>query len=775
LAGLLSAYGMRCAPLRWDGQRDAGRVELAGEQLPAELRAAWAELEQAGRAALAEEGVAPEAARCVRSLDLRYAGVDAALAIAEPSPDARPALWRAAFEAEHERRFGYLRDGRSIEIATVRVRASADAAGRAGPAGPAGDGARDFAPQASATVDPEPLRVERAWFPEIGWCKAPLFARESLGSGAEIAGPALILEATGTIVVDPGFVGLVKADGLLVLEDQSAAVRGEAGTTRPSERRDSAESRSVDPVRLEVFGNRFASIAEQMGAVLCNTAVSTNIKERLDYSCAVFDPDGGLVANAPHIPVHLGAMGETVRCVLARFSDLAAGDVVVTNDPFAGGSHLPDVTVVTPVFLQQESAPGPHFFVASRGHHADIGGKTPGSMPPDSTSLEEEGVVLHAFRVVERGVFNEAELRARLGSGPYPARRPDDNVADIEAMIAANAAGVQRLSEFVAEQGFELVVETMQQLQRAAAAKVARQIEALPDGAHRFEDRLDDGTPVCVTLTVHGDRMTVDFSGTGSAVAGNLNAPRAVVQAAVIYVLRSLVAERIPLNGGCLAPVEIRVPPGSLLDPPPGSAVVGGNVETSQRVVDVLLGALGAAAASQGTMNNVTFGDANFGYYETIGGGGGAGPGFAGASGIHTHMTNTRITDPEVLEARYPVYLERFAFRPHSGGAGRFRGGDGLVRRYRFLAPVTVSWLTERRTVAPYGLAGGGDGERGRNRVERADGRVEELGSRGSLALVAGDCLCIETPGGGGYGEAERAELGTRDGVDAPTDSKQDG
>jgi 5-oxoprolinase (ATP-hydrolysing) len=491
------------------------------------------------------------------------------------------------------------------------------------------------------------------------------------------------------------------------------------------------------------------SIAEQMGAVLRNTSVSTNIKERLDYSCAVFDGDGGLVANAPHIPVHLGAMAETVAVVRSRFPDLAPGDAVVTNDPFAGGSHLPDVTVVTPVFA---GAPAPSFFVASRGHHADIGGTSPGSMPADSRTLEEEGVLIEPFCAVRAGRFDEARLRALLTGARWPARRPDDNVAELTAMIAANRAGARLLESWAAEQGIAPIAATMRQLQIAAAGVVRREIARLADGEHRFADQMDDGTPVEVRLAVAGDRMVIDFTGTGAAVAGNLNAPRAVVHAAVIYVLRSLVAERIPLNGGCLEPVSIAIPPGSLLDPPRGSAVVGGNVETSQRVVDVLLGAIGRVAASQGTMNNVAFGDDTFGYYETIGGGAGAGPDFDGASGVHTHMTNTRITDPEILESRHPVRLVAFALRRGSGGAGRHRGGDGLVRRYQFLAPITASLLTERRVRAPYGVAGGSPGARGRNAIVRRDGRVEELPSHAVVALAPGDELVVETPGGGGYG-----------------------
>jgi 5-oxoprolinase (ATP-hydrolysing) len=623
-------------------------------------------------------------------------------------------------------RFGYARGARAVEVVTARVRASAPERAAAAASAPA--------PRSGGRAEAE------VWFPGVGRIRAPLVDRESLRPGARLAGPALVLEDAGTLALDPGFAAELRPDGLLVVTDEGAPAHAQGG----------ADLERADPVRLEVMGSRFMSIAEQMGAVLRNTAVSTNIKERLDYSCAVFDRDGGLVANAPHIPVHLGAMGATVRAVRAAIPDLRDGDAIVTNDPAQGGSHLPDVTVVSPVF----EGGAPRFFVASRGHQADLGGKTPGSMPADSRTLEEEGVVLRAFPLVRDGRFDEARVRAALAGARWPARNPDDNVADLEAMVAANRAGARLLTELVAEQGRAGVEATMAQLQAAAGAKVSREIARLGEGEHAFADALDDGTPVRVRLGVHDGRMRVDFTGTGAAVAGNLNAPRAVVESAVIYALRCLVAERIPLNGGCLAPVELVVPAGSLLDPPAGAAVVGGNVETSQRVVDVLLAAMGRAAASQGTMNNLAFGDERFGYYETIGGGAGAGPGFAGASGVHVHMTNTRITDPEVLESKTPVIVRRFALRRGSGGAGRWPGGDGLVRELEFTAPVTASLLTERRARAPFGLAGGGPGAKGRNLCLRADGRVEELPGRATVRLEPGDRLRIETPGGGGWGAA---------------------
>jgi 5-oxoprolinase (ATP-hydrolysing) len=749
-AGLLSAYGIGVAETSWDGQRDAGRVRLpeSGADLPPALEQAGMELEAEGRAALSQEGVDRAEVRIERWLDLRYRGTDTPLSVCDDGSGGAPFDWRSAFAREHDRRFGYVRKNRAIEITTVRIRARGPSPGAAEAA---------TAGSARGSRPAIPMKTVEAWFPELGRTLAPVYARDDLTPGTSLRGPVILLEDTGTVVVDPGFSLVVDPDGVMILTDESGA--GLGGHHEPVDAGATVRAEEIpDPVRLEVFGNRFMSIAEQMGAVLRNTSVSTNIKERLDYSCAVFDAAGGLVANAPHIPVHLGAMSETVRAARTAFPDARPGDVFATNDPFAGGSHLPDVTVITPVFLTGASLSGPSsgtspgFFVASRGHHADIGGSTPGSMPPASRSLEEEGVVIPLMRLVRDGVLDEDAIRALLEEATYPARQPADNLADLEAMVAANRAGERLLQAFARDEGTGSVAATMAQLQAASAAKVAREISRLPDGTHRFEDQLDDGTPICVALEIRGEHMTIDFAGTGSAVPGNLNAPRAIVQAAVIYVLRSLVAERIPLNGGCLDPVEVRVPEGSLLDPPAGSAVVGGNVETSQRVVDVLLGALELAAASQGTMNNVTFGDETFGYYETIGGGSGAGPDWDGTSGVHTHMTNTRITDVEVLESRYPVRLLEFALRPGSGGEGTHRGGDGLIRRYRFLAPVTAALLTERRTTQPYGLRGGQPGQSGRNRVERADGASEELPGKCSVALEAGDSLCVETPGGGGWG-----------------------
>ncbi|HFE46730.1 MAG TPA: hydantoinase, partial [Nannocystis exedens] len=559
--------------------------------------------------------------------------------------------------------------------------------------------------------------------------------RESLVEGSCVEGPALVLEETATIALDPGWTLRAEADGLLLAVDDRGALRLVAG-----------DSQAPDPVLLEVFANRITAIAEQMGVVLQRTALSTNIRERLDFSCAVFDAAGHLVANAPHIPVHLGAMSESIRGVLAAHPVPQAGAVYITNDPAAGGSHLPDVTVIAPV---HDDAGVLRYFTASRGHHADIGGITPGSMPPNSRRLADEGIVLRALKIVDRGHLDRDLLLRVLCAGPYPARRPAENLADIEAQIAACRTGARLLAELGARMSTATVVAYMGHLQDYAAATVAQALREQSDGVRSFADAMDDGTLIQVTMTIRGDRMLVDFAGTGGAVDGNLNAPRAVTVAALLYVLRLLCGRPIPLNSGCLRAIDLRIPTGSILDPPAESAVVAGNVETSQRIVDVLLGALGLAAASQGTMNNLTFGDDDFGYYETIGGGVGATLGAAGASAVHSHMTNTRITDVEVLETRFPVRVCEFAIRRGSGGEGWHRGGDGLVRELEFLRPASVSIVASRRRLAPFGLRGGGPGAMGldtRNGVP--------LDAKLAFDVDRGDRVRIETPGGGGFGAA---------------------
>lgn len=754
LPGALSAFGMGLAPLAWHGEADLGRVPLDPDVVTRMHEAAAALLDR-GHAVLEHDGIPAARRHAAVRVELRYAGTETALGVpltvlapreqhapddaagfppqagGQPSSDEIVALLRAAFEAEHHRELGYARPEHPVQAVTLRVELRGTLDPPVLPVVPAG-----------ASL-PAALRRTRLWLDDA-WHDAPVYDRRDLPRGPTLHGPALVLDDTGTLVLEPGWALAVADDGSLRLHDDLRAVA--AGATRPS------DSPASDPVQLEIFAHRFMSIAEQMGTVLRRTALSTNIRERLDFSCAVFDREGGLVANAPHLPVHLGAMGESVAAVAAQHPEPAPGDAFATNDPTAGGSHLPDITVVTPVHVDGALA----FWVASRGHHADVGGITPGSMPPDSRRLDEEGIVLRGQRIVHAGTLDVAGIMATLGSGPHPARRPAENLADLQAQIASNHAGARLLAALVHEHGLPVVVAYMQHVQdnaaRAVAAALGRLATTLPAGEARFVDHTDDGVPIAVRLQIAGERATIDFTGTGPAVDGNLNAPRAVAVAAVLYVLRCLVGEPIPLNRGCLRPVTLVIPRGGLLDPPPHHAVAGGNVETAQRVVDVLLAAVGAQAASQGTMNNLTFGDDTFGYYETIGGGEGASPGHAGTSGVHTHMTNTRITDPEVLEARFPVRLLEFGLRRGSGGPGRWRGGDGLVRRLQLLAPLRVSILSDRRSSPPFGLAGGNAGAPGRNALVSIERGTLELPGRVSLDAVAGDIVSIETPGGGGHG-----------------------
>jgi len=727
LAGVLSAYGIGLADVSWDGEADLAGGPLVAATL-GRARTRFERLLARGRAALRDDLERGFESIVTRRLDLRYAGTETAICIACPERllemRTGPADLRSEFERAHERRFGYARPGHPIEVTVARLELRL---------------VRPRPEEPRVETDSAGVAVRRTRMFAGGQFidDVPVYLREALVPDQVMCGPALILEATGTLAIDPGFEFRLDRGGCIVIDRMHAPEQPEPEVER-------ATATQRDPVQLEIFNHLFMSIAEQMGTVLQHTALSTNIRERLDFSCAIFDARANLVANAPHIPVHLGAMGETVRAVLRAHPEAAPGDVFVSNDPAAGGSHLPDITVVTPVF----TSPGElGFFVASRGHHADVGGITPGSMPPFSRSLAEEGVVFHALRIVSGGQLDEARVLAALTETPHPARNPRQNLADLEAQIAANGKGVELLLEMIGRYGRAVVDAYMQHVQDNAAERVAAEIRALPDGVFRFSDALDDSTPICVEIRVHGERMSIDFAGSGAEHPGNLNAPRAVTLAAVLYVLRSLVGEPIPLNQGCFRPVDVRVPEASVLWPSAGRAVAGGNVETSQRVVDVLLGALGKLAGSQGTMNNLTFGSEAFGYYETIGGGAGAGPGFAGASGVHTHMTNTRITDPEVLEARFPVRLECFALRRGSGGAGRFRGGDGLIRELRFLAPMRVSMLSERRVRAPFGLAGGAPGAKGHLLHEGV-----ERGGRASFDVEAGDRVRVETPGGGGFG-----------------------
>ncbi len=726
LAGLLSAHGIALADVSHHARRSV--LLPLQEPLDPSLVALFAELADEAKEAVRQEGARAERIACEPPvLDLRYLGVDAFLSIPKPASG----TFEAAFTAEHQRLFGYANPGRSIEIVAAHVRAT----GGASPA------PRPLTSRKSARR--EAVRTTRVTF-EQGEVDARWLDRDELVAGQNIEGPAIVREGGCTVVVEPGFRLSMHATGALeLLNDERPA---------PA----LAPAPSANPVQIELFHSRFGAIAEQMGIALVRTASSTNIKERLDFSCAIFTADGDLVVNAPHIPVHLGAMSETVRCVLRDEPALAPGDVIVTNDPYRGGSHLPDVTVITPVF-------GPKnrrlFFVASRAHHAEMGGIVPGSMPPFSRSLAEEGVLLRHVKVVVGGQPQEEALLHALSSGPYPSRNPEHNRADIRAQIAANQAGKIALLSLCEAVGSDVVTAFMGHIYEASAKKVEASLLRLGAGRRSFEDHLDDGTPVCVAITIDGARATADFSGTGAVSRANLNANRAITTAAVLYVVRCMLAEDIPLSGGVLAPITLVIPPGSLLDPPEDPdpakcpAVVGGNVETSQRIVDVLLGALGLAAASQGTMNNLAFGDGTFGYYETICGGAGATASQRGADAVHTHMTNTRLTDVEVLERRYPVRVRRFSIREGSGGIGRFRGGNGVVRELEMLAPLDVSILSERRgPYAPFGLAGGGGGALGRNTWIHSDGSVENIGGKASFKTKPGDRVVIETPGGGGFG-----------------------
>jgi 5-oxoprolinase (ATP-hydrolysing) len=590
----------------------------------------------------------------------------------------------------------------------------------------------------SATVWFDVLRADG--IRDLQKTTTPIFHRTDLKPFNQIDGPALIMEEASTIVVDPGWALEVDGHGNLILSDPGMGPKREEVSTER------------DPVMLEVFNNLFMAVAEQMGEMLERVSHSVNIKERLDFSCAVFSPDGELVANAPHIPVHLGAMGETIQAVLAAKGEaMKPGDVYVTNDPYHGGSHLPDITVVTPVFDDQGAR---IFVVANRGHHADIGGITPGSMPPFSKSIEEEGVIIRDFLLVSEGHFRETEMEELLSSDPYPARNIPERLSDLRAQIAANEQGVDHLRLLCDKYSIEVVHAYMAHVRDNAAEAMREVIAKLPDGRHHFEDHLDSGARIVCTVTIDNDEALVDFTGTDPQLEGNLNAPPAVVTAAVLYAFRTLVARPIPLNGGCLDPITIRIPEGSVLRPAYPAAVVGGNVETSIRIVDTIFGALGVIAGSQGTMNNFTFGTDDWGYYETICGGAGAGPGFHGASAVHTHMTNTRITDPEVLEHRYPVVLREFGICEGSGGKGDWRGGDGVRRAIEFREPMTVSILAERRLTRPYALGNAEPGQPGRNLIIH-DGETQEKPGHTRFDVQPGDIVVIETPGGGGANSNE--------------------
>jgi len=761
LAGVLSAYGM--------GLADQVAMREAAVELPLDAaglrqaQAMLARLAEAARAELLAQGLPGERLQTRAHLLLRYQGTDTALQVAIAQvPDAQDlTLLQQAFEAAYRQRFAFLMPGRALVIEAAVVEALAP-----------GEASEVVAADTGETHAAEAMEELRMYCggdgqPQ-GWRAAGLYQREQLRPGALVPGPAVIAERNATTVVEPGWQACVSGDGCLELQRVLPRPQAQALGT------------FADPVMLEVFNNLFMNIAEQMGLRLQNTAHSVNIKERLDFSCALFDGQGHLIANAPHMPVHLGSMSESIKTVIARNPGMQPGDVYVLNDPYHGGTHLPDVTVITPVYLSAPTGAAhpapqgvaqppwggsaaasvragepPAFYVASRGHHADIGGISPGSMPPLSTSIEEEGILLDNVLLLRDGQLREAELRALLQAGPWPARNPEQTLADLRAQVAANEKGVQELRAMVAQYGLETVNAYMGHVQDNAEEAVRRVITALKDGSYTLE--LDNGARIQVQLRVDRARRSaqIDFSGSSAQLPNNFNAPKSVTMAAVLYAFRSLVDDEIPLNAGCLKPLEVIVPEGCMLNPRHPAAVVAGNVETSSCVTNAIYGALGVMAAAQCTMNNFTFGNARYQYYETISGGSGAGPGFAGTSVVQTHMTNSRLTDPEVLEFRYPVRLESYAIRAGSGGAGRWRGGDGGVRRLRFLEAMSAGILSNGRKLGAFGMAGGLPGAVGVNRVERRDGSVELLDHIATVEMRPGDVFVIETPGGGGYGAPE--------------------
>src|SRR6056297_2533994 len=717
LAGVLSAYGMGLAEIR-ALREHAVEAPIAETEEPIRL---LARMEAEARAEVVGQGIAPEAVTVESRALLRYRGAHQPLAVAFGTPDEMA----ARFDEAHRARYGFSAGERELVIEALAVEA-------VGGAGAVADA--DLPPRAEAG----PLdHVETIAGAERR--RTPLYDRETLAPGQRIDGPAIVKEPTATTVVEPGWRAELNRFGHLVLTRAVAPPKREAVGTE------------ADPILLEVFNNLFMNIAERMGATLANTAYSVNIKERLDFSCALFDTAGNLVANAPHVPVHLGSMSDAVRTV-ARLNagHIAPGDAFMLNAPFNGGTHLPDVTVITPVF--DRLGDRILFWVGSRGHHADIGGRTPGSAPPDSTRIQEEGVVIDNFKLVAGGTLRARETRDLLASGPYPCRNIDQNMADLEAQVAANETGIREVRNMVDSFGLDTVLAYMRHVQDNAEASVRKVIGSLTDSENIYP--LDDGSQIVVKITVDRPQgaATIDFTGTSPQHPGNYNAPRAIATAVVLYVFRTLVGRDIPLNEGCLKPLKIILPEASMINPVSPAAVIAGNTEVSQAIADCLFGALGVIAGSQGTMNNFIWGNDRFQNYETIAGGAGAGPGFDGASSVQVHMTNTRATDPEVLETRFPVRVDRMSIRSGSGGQGQWRGGEGMHRTLRFLTPVTVTMLTSHRKVPVPGGSGGGDGAVGENRVLRADGSTERLLGNAEAGLAAGDAIEMLTPGGGGWG-----------------------
>ncbi len=719
-AGVLSAYGMGLADTVVDRQR-AVEAELT-EGLVGDLTRQLDQLQQQGVSEMRRQGEEGNHLVYRYLLHVRYQGSDTALIVTHGSHT----VIKAQFEALHKMRFGFVSPGKNLIVESIEVEVIAPS-------------------RSTTTTDPieqvigpaVPAAVRDCYLGD-GWQPTPFYYREALIVNEKINGPAVILDPTGTIVIEPGWQGIRRHDNNLVLERYLAREDRKAVGTK------------VDPVMLEIFNNLFMSIAEQMGSVLENTAASVNIKERLDFSCAIFDPAGGLVANAPHMPVHLGSMGESIKTVIReRRGDMVPGDVYILNAPYNGGTHLPDVTIIKPVFSDQGEL---LFYVASRGHHADIGGKAPGSAPADSTTIEDEGVVIDNFKLVANGAFREQAIYDLLTRGKWPARNPEMNIADFKAQLAACEKGAQELGQMTRHYGVETVHAYMSHVQDNAEESVRRVLDVLEDGAYTY--KMDDGSRISVSIRVdrQNRKAVIDFTGTSTQHPGNFNAPTAVVRAAVLYVFRCLVDDNIPLNEGCLKPMEIIIPENSMINPTYPAAVIAGNVETSQYLVDTLFGAIRVVAASQGTMNNFIWGNDQFQYYETICGGTGATPDHPGTDAVHSHMTNSRLTDPEVLEWRFPVVLNSFEIRKGSGGDGKYRGGDGVIRRVAFREEVTANIISGHRKVPPYGMAGGENGAVGNNWVEHGDGSITKLSGTDQITLKPGDVFVIETPGGGGYG-----------------------
>lgn len=745
-AGILSAYGMALADVVHETQEPFG-LELIQDNSKL-IADRLDKLSEKATNALKLQGFQESQISLEAFLHLRYDGTDCAL-MCSATPcqlqnnnlSVKYGDFQTTFIERYQTEFGFILQNRKIIIDDIRIRGSG----------------KTFAPNESNLIasnnEPVPEIETKVYFEE-GEILTPVYLSSNLTSGNNIKGPAIVIDKLSTILVEPNCSVEVTLKGDLVLTIGSGNIRRKVDD-------------KLDAVQLSIFSHRFMSIAEQMGRVLQRTSISTNIKERLDFSCALFGPDGGLVSNAPHIPVHLGAMQETVQYQLkVRGDTLKSGDVILSNHPQAGGSHLPDLTVITPVFHQGH--PKPVFFVASRGHHADIGGITPGSMPPHSTSLLQEGASFKSFLIVENGIFNETEIIQRLttptkAAGATGTRNLGDNISDLKAQIAANQKGIQLVSEIIDIYGLNVVQAYMHYIQENAEIAVRNMLKEISRSTLKrtgssvltAEERMDDGSPIKVKISIDENTGSAicDFSGSSYEVYGNCNAPRAITLSALIYCLRCMVGHDVPLNQGCLAPITTIIPKNSILDPSEDAAVVGGNVQTSQRIVDVVLKAFGVCAASQGCMNNITLGDEKWGYYETIAGGSGAGPNFHGASGVHTHMTNTRITDPEILEHRYPIILRKFCLRDdESGGKGEYNGGEGVQRELLFRKSVTLSVLTERRVLQPYGLAGGEPGKLGENLLIKQDGRIVYLGGKIAINIEAGDAFSLKSPGGGGYG-----------------------